>query len=93
MKYLVQAFAGLLLSQNSGAVPLDSHDINNVPAFSRLGSKILSEARVLEEFEYDNSWLQDYAIQFQGCHSILHLAGEGEGAGINGKDESQRNTA
>lgn len=52
----------------------------------------MSEARSLngDEFEFDNSWLADYAIQYQGCTSILQYAGEGEGQGGGREDgESQ----
>merc|ERR1719491_1729374 len=52
----------------------------NIPALSEIGSKILSQARILEDYEYDHSWMEQYSIQFQSCHSILSFAGgEGEG--------------
>ena len=58
--------------------------LNDVSASSRLGSDIISKARVLEQgFEYDNSWLIDYSIQFQGCHSIIQY-GEGQKGGEEG---------
>ena len=59
-------------------------ELNDIAASSRLGSEIVSKARVLEQgFEYDNSWLIDYSIQFQGCHSIIQY-GEGQKGGEEG---------
>lgn len=81
--------SGLILSPVASAKGLVR---NNIPAHSNLGKSLLSEARSLngDEFEFDNSWLADYAIQYQGCTSILQYAGEGEGQGGGREDgESQ----
>lgn len=60
-----------------------SSEIDSIPAFSRLGTSILSKARSLEEFEYDTSWIGDYSIQFVQCHSVLQYGGGEEGGGNN----------
>lgn len=71
------------LLANAAKVP------NNIPAFSRLGGNIISKARVLEEFEYDNSWLGDYAIQYQGCSSVLQYGGREGGGGGDKEGETK----
>jgi len=56
---------------------------SSLTANSKLGKKVLSEARRLEngDDEIDLSWVVDYSIKFQGCHHITQWnadADEGE---------------
>lgn len=47
------------------------HELKDIPADSKLGMKILSQARNLEQYEeFMNTWVSGYSIKFQGCHHI-----------------------
>jgi len=54
---------------------------SSLSANSRMGKKLLSEARKLEQQdeEVDLSWVVDYSIKFQGCHHITQWNGEADG--------------
>lgn len=54
---------------------------STLSANSKMGKKILSEARQLEQDdeEVDMSWVVDYSIKFQGCHHISQWNGEADG--------------
>lgn len=47
-------------------------------------SQLLSKARRLENQERDISWLPNYSIKFQKCHSLVQVAGEEGGGGEEG---------
>jgi hypothetical protein len=59
----------------------------SVEAFSSsspLGRKLLSKARQLNNNqEVDMSWIPNYSIRFEKCHSLVQVAGEGNGNGNN----------
>eukprot|EP00978_Attheya_sp_CCMP212_P020112 scaffold57209_cov52-Attheya_sp.AAC.3 len=42
----------------------------DIPADSKLGNSILSQARRLDEDELDYTFVSGYSIKFQGCHHI-----------------------
>jgi len=44
---------------------------------SRLGSKILNKARLLDNAEEDNSWMVNYSLKFHKCYTIDSYGGEG----------------
>jgi len=54
---------------------------SSLKANSRMGKKILSQARKLEQDdeEVDLSWVVDYSIKFQGCHHITQWNGDADG--------------
>uniref|UniRef100_A0A7S1D426 Subtilisin n=1 Tax=Cyclophora tenuis TaxID=216820 RepID=A0A7S1D426_CYCTE len=56
-------------------------------ASSRIGQKLISKSRRLND-ERDISWMPNYSIKFQKCHSLLQVAG-GEGGGGGGEGENQ----
>jgi hypothetical protein len=45
-------------------------DFHGVEADSKIGMKIMSQARSLEEDEVDFTWVAGFSIKFQGCHHI-----------------------
>ena len=57
----------------------------DVKADSKLGQKLLSKARALNE-ERDVTWVANYSIKYRGCSSLVQLANEmnggGEGEGL-----------
>jgi len=47
---------------------------------TKAGSKLLSKARQLNgEYEADFSWMADYSLKFEGCHSIHSYGAEAQG--------------
>ncbi|CAB9520416.1 expressed unknown protein [Seminavis robusta] len=52
----------------------------DVKADSKLGKKLLSKARALNE-ERDWTWVANYSIKYRGCASIVSLANEENGGG------------
>lgn len=76
---LVSAFLVAALSsvQAKKEVELPS----SVKADSKLGMKLLSQARRLEnaDEEVDMTWIVDYSIKFQGCHHVTQWNGEADG--------------
>lgn len=50
-------------------------------ANSKMGMKLLSEARRLEnaDDEVDMTWVVDYSIKFQGCHHMTQWNGDADG--------------
>jgi hypothetical protein len=63
---------------HKNAVPREL-TVDSVKADSPLGSKLLSNARRLEdENEYDMSWVANYSIKFQGCHHVSQWNDEAE---------------
>jgi len=43
---------------------------DSIKVNSKLGGKVMSQARQLDEDEVDFSWVENYSIKFQGCHHI-----------------------
>jgi hypothetical protein len=61
---------------------LTSANTDEISAKSPVGKKILSKARLLNQaYEEDFTWLVDYSIKFDKCHSIHANGGEGAGGG------------
>jgi hypothetical protein len=59
----------------------------DISANSKLGKKLMSKARALEQNgEQDTTWMANYSIKYMGCSSIIQING-GEGGG-GGGDES-----
>lgn len=55
--------------------------VDNIPVGSSLGSKIMANARSLEDAgEIDFTWVADFSIKFQGCHHVTQWndAADGE---------------
>ena len=76
MKFALATIAATFAVASAKKVPVASKDITPgaIKADSKLGMRVLSEARQLdqnnenEEIEY--TWVADYSIKFQGCHHI-----------------------
>ena len=76
--------AALLLSMAAAVTAKITNSVelpSSLNAKSRMGKKLLSEARKLEQEdeEVDLSWVVDYSIKFQGCHHITQWNGEADG--------------
>lgn len=54
----------------SGAVHSRELSIESIEADSKLGTKLLSQARRLDDSDVDMSWVVNYSIKFQGCHHV-----------------------
>ena len=44
--------------------------VGSIKADSELGTKLLSQARRLDDNSLDMSWVVNYSIKFQGCHHV-----------------------
>jgi len=51
----------------------------SMKASSALGSKLLSKARKTEEGEVDYSWVMDYSIKFEKCHTVTQSGADEDG--------------
>ena len=65
----------------------------SIPASSRLGSRLLSTARRLNnnnnnqnDDAEDFTWVSDYSIRFDSCHTTLSFRAEGGGGSADGED-------
>jgi len=77
MKFSIASLLALLVvGVGAKAVP---HELvlNNIKADSPMGMKLLSQARRLENNNYnsysttyDNTWISGFSLKFQGCHHI-----------------------
>jgi hypothetical protein len=67
---------------------------NEIPVNSRLGSRLLSQARALgnnnNNNNYDFSWAVDYSIKYQGCNTVMQFNG-GNGNGNNNNNNNNKN--
>ena len=77
-----------VLSLTAAATNLDAGA--SIPASSRLGSSLLSKARRLNNNnnnnnEADYTWVADYSIRFDSCHTTLEFRAD---AGADGEDET-----
>lgn len=84
MKFLSSLF--LTLGAVSAQLPIygnlnkGSQKIDNIPVGSALGSKIMANARQLENAgEIDFTWVADFSIKFQGCHHVSQWNDNAEG--------------
>jgi len=64
-----------------GAEAARKVEVDSIPSSSKLGQKILSKSRRLdeEEAEYDITWLTGYDLKFQGCYETSAWNAEGDG--------------
>lgn len=53
---------------------------------SEYGKRLLSNARSLEDGDYDVSFIADYSIKYQGCHHMITYNGGEGGDGGDGGD-------
>jgi len=74
----IAGFLLLGLAAGVSAGRLNEMKMPEIKADSDLGLKLLSEARQLEEGDYDNTWISGYSIKFQGCHHISQWNDEAE---------------
>lgn len=77
---IIFALTALLGSAASKRVQ-KSVELKDVKLNSKLGNRIMSKARKLEqeEEEEDFSWVVDYSIKFQGCHHVAQWNDEADG--------------
>jgi hypothetical protein len=65
----------------AGAAALSTPD--EIPANSKLGSKLMSKARKVEQGQYyqneeeQYNWVANYSIKFDQCHTVTTFGGEG----------------
>jgi len=81
MKFLVSL---LSLTAVSATMPMHAQKMQKLPdsveVGSKLGNKIMSNARQLENDDgVDYSWVQNFSIKFQGCHHISQWNDEADG--------------
>lgn len=75
MKFSV-ALLSLISATAATKVDVASVDIK---ADSKIGHKLLSQARKLDQDEIDFTWVSGYSIKFQGCHHISQWNDEADG--------------
>lgn len=76
--YLTNCLLLLLASSSTASAMLRTD--SNINA--KMAEKLLSKARRLNNNgEVDTSWVPDYSLKFQKCHSLVQVAGEGGGGG------------
>jgi len=81
MKFFVSL---LSLTAVSATMPMHAKKMQKLPdsveVGSKLGNKIMSNARQLENDDgVDYSWVQNFSIKFQGCHHISQWNDEADG--------------
>jgi hypothetical protein len=81
-------FRSIVLAAMAATGAATSFIPGDMPANSRAGSKLLSKAKVehrdLENNgEVDTTWIVGYSIKYEGCASLIQIAG-GEGGGGDG---------
>ena len=85
-------FRSIVLASMAATGAATSFIPGDMPANSRAGSKLLSKAKLehrgLENNgESDTTWIIGYSIKYEGCASLIQIAG-GEGGGGNDGDGS-----
>eukprot|EP00559_Dactyliosolen_fragilissimus_P006312 CAMPEP_0184854704 /NCGR_PEP_ID=MMETSP0580-20130426/78_1 /TAXON_ID=1118495 /ORGANISM="Dactyliosolen fragilissimus" /LENGTH=371 /DNA_ID=CAMNT_0027349007 /DNA_START=78 /DNA_END=1193 /DNA_ORIENTATION=- len=61
------------------SAPATIDQSSSIPADSKMGLKVLSEARRVEEAEEDFTWVSGFSIKFQGCHHVSQWNDEADG--------------
>jgi hypothetical protein len=84
MKFALATLAATVAVASAKKVPVASKDITPgaIKADSKLGMRVLSKARKLDENqneEIEFTWVADYSIKFQGCHHISQWNDEADG--------------
>ena len=68
MKFLV---ALMSVAAATASMPIYGTPMKSVKADSKMGQKLLSQARKLEQNdEIDFTWVADFSLKFQGCHHV-----------------------
>lgn len=78
MKFAIAfLFSAVAAVSGNKAIELPS----SLAANSKMGMKLLSEARKLEnaDEEVDTTWVVDYSIKFQGCHHVTQWNADADG--------------
>jgi len=73
MKPLSPVLLALAVITNSAIATVPDRIIDgskDIKAGSALGSKLIAKARRLDNNYYDESFVADYSIKFQGCHHV-----------------------
>ena len=80
-----------LLATSTASLQLPTGDI---PASSRLGSRLLSSARRVEQEdeEVDFTWVAGYSIRFDSCHTITEWSEEAQGGNSADEDAAPTET-
>ena len=77
MKFLV---AALSVAAATATMPIYGSPMKSVKADSKMGQKLLSQARRLEQNdEIDFTWVADFSLKFQGCHHVTQWNEEADG--------------
>jgi hypothetical protein len=80
-------FRSVVLAAMAATGAATSFIPGDIPANSRAGSKLLSKAKVehreLENDDGYTTWISGYSIRYDGCASLIQIAG-GEGGGGGG---------
>ena len=88
MKLALATLAATFAVASAKKVPVASKDITPgaIKADSKLGHRVLSKARKLDQQQQQNqneemefTWVADYSIKFQGCHHISQWNEEADG--------------
>lgn len=88
MKFALATIAATFAVASAKKVPVASKDITPgaIKADSKLGMRVLSEARKLDQQNQNNeneeiefTWVADYSIKFQGCHHISQWNEDADG--------------
>ena len=65
-----------LMTSGKASDPLFDHDIQ---LNSEFGKHLMSNARSLEDGNYDISFIADYSIRYQGCHHMVTFDNANDG--------------
>lgn len=77
MLFRFSLLAALFASAAATVTPIrDVTPTGDIPADSKLASKIMSKARKLDGNADDAEWVAGYDIRFVGCHETTQFAGE-----------------
>ena len=63
----------------------------SIPATSRIGNRLMSKARRLEQNgddAYSYSWVKDYSIKFNNCHTTFEFRADGGSNSEDGEDSA-----
>lgn len=89
---LFSSTMGLLMTEAASSTSLSSISSSSLPAIkssSKLGNRLLSKARRQlngnDDDAVDYSWVQNYSIKFESCHTIAEFRADG---GSNSNDEA-----
>jgi len=54
-------------------IALSNVNADSIKVMSKAGKRLLSKARKLDNNNnaYDYSWMSDYSLQFESCHTVM----------------------